>query len=309
MALMSYQNLRSLVALTLRSSRIVRIGIADGTVETLTDAAGPSPDGLVAVGDILYWTTMGQPTVGFDVPSEKPRDFSRRDGGVHALRPDTGERYDVVPPGGLTTGKQLAYDAAGTLYWSDREGCKVSRARVDGTGLEDVVVNDPAGGALAECVGVAVDPNRGYVYWTQKGPPKGGQGRILRAGIDLPTGDTAAHRSDIEILWDGLPEPIDLEIVGDRLYWTDRGAAPFGNTLNRAPLPRPGHVGAMPEILGGGFREAIGLAVDENSGLAYVSDLGGEIVAIPLPDGPAAHIPRRVVLSMDESITGLAFLR
>jgi hypothetical protein len=199
---------RSLVALTVRSGRIVRIGIGDGTVGTLTDAAGPSPDGVVSVGDILYWTTMGQPIVDPNVPGEKGRDFSRRDGGVHALRPDTGERYDVVPPGGLTTGKQLAYDANGTLYWSDREGCRVSRARVDGTGLEDVVVNDPAGGTLAECVGVAVDPNRGHVYWTQKGPPKGGQGRILRAGIDLPTGDTASHRSDIEILWDGLASAV-----------------------------------------------------------------------------------------------------
>jgi hypothetical protein len=47
----------------------------------------------------------------------------------------------------------------------------------------------------------------------------------------------------------------------------------------------------------------------ETSGFAYVSDLGGDIVAIPLPDGPATHTPRRVVLSMDESITGLCALR
>jgi hypothetical protein len=37
-------------------------------------------------------------------------------------------------------------------------------------------------------------------------------------------GQDAKTRSDIELLFDGLPEPIDLEIVSDSqvVYWTDR---------------------------------------------------------------------------------------
>ena len=61
-----------------------------------------------------------------------------------------------------------------------------SRVRLDGTGLEDLVVNDGSRGILDECVGVALDTARGHLYWTQKGPAKGGQGRILRAGLAVP---------------------------------------------------------------------------------------------------------------------------
>ena len=38
------------------------------------------------------------------------------------------------------------------------------------------------------------------------------QGRIFRAGIEIPKGETAANRSDIEVFFDRLPEPIDLEL-------------------------------------------------------------------------------------------------
>ena len=40
-----------------------------------------------------------------------------------------------------------------------------------------------------------VDPARGYLHWTQKGPANGG------------TGQTAANRTDIEVLWNSLPGP------------------------------------------------------------------------------------------------------
>ena len=40
------------------------------------------------------------------------------------------------------------------------------------------------------------------------------------------------------MLFDGLPEPIDLELDLENrvLYWTDRGDPPRGNTVNRAPM-------------------------------------------------------------------------
>lgn len=64
----------------------------------------------------------------------------------------------------------------------------MSRVRVDGTGLTDLVVNTHDSTWRQECVGVAVDPAAGYLYWTQKGPAKGGQGRIFRAGLEIPGG-------------------------------------------------------------------------------------------------------------------------
>lgn len=300
--------MKALLALLIRSRQIVRIDLVDGAVQCLTDDTGSAPDGIVVEDGAIYWTTMGTPIVDPNVPGEKGRDYSQRNGGVHGLRLDGLRKFDVVPVGGVTTGKQLASDGAGTLYWGDREGCKVSRVRVDGSGLEDVVVNRRDDDGTEECVGVAVDAKRGYVYWTQKGPSKGGQGRILRAGIKLPEGETAKTRRDIEILWTDLPEPIDLHIAGDRLYWTDRGAPPAGNTLNRAPIPAPGERGTEPDILASGFGEAIGLCVNETIGFAWVSALDGNIREVPLPDGPAAGRGERILASFDAPVTGLAAL-
>jgi hypothetical protein len=296
----------ALLALGLRTGRIVRVSLPDGRVETLTDQAGPTPDGVVVEGGVVYWTTMGVPEVDpTEVPGEASRDYSRRNGGVHAIGLDGIGKRDVVPDGTVTTGKQLTSDGAGTLYWGDREGCRVTRVRVDGTGLTDLVVNE-RGDWTAECVGVAVLPTRGHLFWTQKGPANGGKGRIFRAGIDIPPGETAANRSDIETLWDRLPEPIDLHISGDWLYWTDRGAPPRGNTLNRAPIPSVGARGTPPEMLATGFAEAIGVTTDDEAGLVYVSDLGGKIRMVPMPGGPSDGEPPRVIAAFGEPITGLA---
>jgi hypothetical protein len=52
------------------------------------------------------------------------------------------------------------------------------------------------------------------------------QGRILRAGIDIPDGDTTPERRrDVAVIFKDLPEPIDLELdlAKRTIYWTDRG--------------------------------------------------------------------------------------
>jgi hypothetical protein len=293
--------IESLVALGIRSGKVLRVSTAGVTAEPIADA-GSYPDGVVVVGDTVYWSTMGSPQRNREVRGEAGFDFSARNGGIHAVRLDGSDARDILAPGSITTGKQLTTDGAGTLYWSDREGCRVSSVRVDGSQLTDLVVNEPGESELDQCVGVAVDPAAGFLYWTQKGPAKGGQGRIFRAGLSVPSGETASTRSDIEVLWEGLPEPIDLDIVGGWLYWTDRGAPPGGNTLNRGPLPAPGQQGTEPEILAGGFTEAIGVAVDDASGVAYVSDLGGRIWVVPLRGGGDT----RVLIDLGEPLTGLA---
>ena len=90
------------------------------------------------------------------------------------------------------------------------------------------------------------------------------------------------HRDDIELLWKDLPEPIDLHLFGGAtLVWTDRGAEPEGNTLNRA-MVQP-IVGA-PEILSRGYHEAIGVAAVSESEF-YVGDLGGSIRHVNLDTG------------------------
>jgi hypothetical protein len=104
---------------------------------------------------------------------------------------------------------------------------------------------------------------------TQKGPTKGGVGRICRANIGIANFDSPANRSDIEVVFDQLPEPIDLELdLANRvLYWTDRGDPPRGNTVNRAPIDKK----AVPEILITHLMEGIGIALDVPGNRMFVT--------------------------------------
>ncbi|GAB2661453.1 hypothetical protein GCM10027169_25170 [Gordonia jinhuaensis] len=283
---------------------ILQVSLPDGKVDILTDDAGPSPDGIVVAPDRLYWTTMGRPhRAAVTTTNGEGWDYTDRNGSIRTARRDGSEVTELVPEGSFTTGKQLAADLdARLLYFCDREGAAVYRVGTDGSDLTALIRNQRDDTWTQECVGVAVDPGRlsnssgGYLYWTQKGPSKGGRGRILRAGLDIPERQSAETRTDIETLFTDLPEPIDLHVEPEAglLFWTDRGAPPAGNTLNVAPIPASGEHGSTPTVLADGFDEAIGLAVDTEGGYVYVSDLGGTIRAVPLADGADEHVVARV---------------
>jgi hypothetical protein len=146
-----------------------------------------------------------------------------------------------------------------------------------------------------------VDSKQGHVYWTQKGPSKGGQGRIFRAGIDIPKGETAANRSDIELLFDRLPEPIDLEFDPDSqtLYWTDRGEYPLGNILSKANVGPGGD--KKPTVLARHFHEAIGMKIDSVNHHIYIADLGGSLYRFNM-DGS----DKRRIVDSEYCFTGIA---
>ena len=178
---------------------------ADGSdLKTIINEGRKFPDGLVvdiAAGHI-YWTNMGNPVVN--------------DGSVERADFDGSNITSIIRPGGTFTPKQLQLDEKNRkLYWCDREGMRVMRANLDGSNIETLVdtsEGDPRPGKDAKkwCVGIAVDAAGGKFYWTQKGPEKAGEGRIFRANLEIPKGQTPANRKDIELLYDNLPEPIDL---------------------------------------------------------------------------------------------------
>ncbi|KFY15545.1 hypothetical protein V491_05645 [Pseudogymnoascus sp. VKM F-3775] len=209
-----------------------------------------------------------------------------------------GDITTILPPGAVHTPKQITADRTnGYLYVSDREGMRILRFKPDGSDLTVLIQNGDFTNPLHKadqtrwCVGIAVDPIHRLLYWSQKGPSKGSQGGIMRAGLDIPKGETAESRSDIEVLFRGLPEPTDLEVGerGEVLYWCDRGELPLGNTVNCASVARGGGVVDGEErkselekklgyrILVGGLHEAIGLQVDVKGGFIYASDLGGSV--------------------------------
>jgi DNA-binding beta-propeller fold protein YncE len=267
----------------------------DGSDKTVLVAGCPVPDGVavdVEAGHI-YWTNMGVPPAN--------------DGSIERVDLDGGNRTTIVPSGGTYTPKQLHLDTVDRkLYWGDREGMRVMRCELDGSNVETLVQtgqgDDDRRDETKWCVGVAVDHAGGHLYWTQKGPSDAGLGRILRAGINVPAGESAAHRSDIEVVYKDLPEPIDLEIDHTTriLYWTDRGDPPYGNTVNRAALDDMGRV--EPEIVTTHLMEGIGIALDPAHNRMFVTDLAGTIYVAAL-DG-TGHRPIRAVQG---NLTGIAY--
>jgi hypothetical protein len=274
---------KSLVVLSRSHQSIRMVDVATATVRTLVSGLDEAPDGVVVdqTNGHIYWTNMGRPDAVSS--GDDSAGYFQRDGSIERVNLDGRQRTTIVPRGAFTTGKQLTADfSAGHLYWCDREGMKVLRANLDGSdltvlyaaGQTDEDAQDPRN----HCVGIAVDPVTRRLFWTQKGPPKGNQGRIFTAGLELPPETNPAKRSDVCVLWSGLPEPIDLELDSHkRLVWTDRGAEPDGNTLNR--MSSKGF-GSAPQILSRGYREAIGVAVDGDR--YYVSDLSGSIRVVDL---------------------------
>lgn len=284
-----------LFVLELSEGRVFSVN-PDGSDKRILVKGARVPDGVavdVEVGHV-YWTEMGVPAAN--------------DGSIERVDLDGSNRVTIVPRGGTHTPKQLHLDTVGRkLYWGDREGMRVMRCDLDGSHLEVLVQtgygDEDRRDETRWCVGVAVDPAARHLYWTQKGPGDAGLGMILRAGLDLPAGSAAMDRSDIEVLFKGLPEPIDLEIehASRMLYWTDRGDPPRGNTVSRTPLDAPVG-GREPEILTTHLMEGIGIALDPDGNRMFVTDLTGTIYVAGL-DGSN----KRVVLPIQGNLTGIAY--
>jgi DNA-binding beta-propeller fold protein YncE len=270
----------------------------DGTdVKTVVDGLHRIPDGIqvdVAAGHI-YWSNMGVPMFN--------------DGSIERADLDGRNVTTIVPTGATFTAKQLKLDRKnGKLYWSDREGMRVMRANLDGSNIETLVETghgeidrlDP----MNWCVGIAVDTDGGHIYWTQKGRSNANEGRIFRANVEIPNGETPARRSDIEQLFDRLPEPIDLDLdlANRMIYWSDRGDARGGNSINRAPMDAKGRAR---EVLVKGLNEGIGLSLDVEGDRMFFTDLRGGNVYCARLNGL-----QKVELLRDQGmLTGITYVR
>jgi DNA-binding beta-propeller fold protein YncE len=282
--------------LDLSSGRVLSIN-PDGSDEKTLVTGQRLPDGVaidVAAGHI-YWTNMGDPKAN--------------DGSIERADLDGGNHTTIVPPGGTFTPKQLQLDKPnGKLYWCDREGMRVMRANLDGSDVETLVETGRTDAdrldARKWCVGIAVDAAGEKFYWTQKGDDNAGEGRIFCAGLEMPEGQSATDRQDIEVLYDGLPEPIDLDLdLSTRMmYWTDRGDPPLGNTVSRAPMDAASGKRKDPEIIFTHLMEGIGLALDLKGGRMFLTDLGGSVYSANL-DGSNS----KVLALAKGNLSGIAF--
>jgi DNA-binding beta-propeller fold protein YncE len=286
-----------LFLLELSDNRVVSLN-SDGSDHKVIVTGCRYPDGIVvdAAAGHIYWTNMGVPKAN--------------DGSIERADLDGRNRQTIVPQGGTFTPKQVQLEKKSRkLYWCDREGMRVMRANLDGSDIETVVDTSqgdarPGPDASRWCVGVAVDVDGGKFYWTQKGPDNAGQGSLFRAGIEVPNGQTASNRADIEVLYDGLPEPIDLDLdLANRvMYWTDRGDPPRGNTVNRAPMDSDAKGRPAPEIVLTHLMEGIGIALDLKGDRMFITDFGGNVLSANL-DGSDA----KALLVAQGNLTGIAY--
>jgi len=289
------------------SERVFFLDMSGGHIESVNpdgsdrrvilEGLNRMPDGIdvdVEAGHI-YWTNMG-------------KNPSANDGSLERANLDGSNRKTIVPQGATFTPKQLRLDKqGGKIYWSDREGMRVMRANFDGSEIETLVDTSrgdarPGRDATKWCVGIAVDHDGGKVYWTQKGGDNAGDGRIFRANLEIPKGQSPANRTDIEVLFEELPEPIDLDLDLDNrlLYWTDRGNPPKGNTVSRASIDK---VGKDQEVLVNDLMEGIGLALDLKNGRMFFGDLGGSVYSAKL-DGS----DKKALFAVQGNLTGVAYV-
>ncbi|HEV7394886.1 MAG TPA: 3-hydroxyacyl-CoA dehydrogenase NAD-binding domain-containing protein [Pyrinomonadaceae bacterium] len=292
------------------SERVFFLDLSGGRIESVNpdgsdrrvilDGLNRMPDGIevdVEAGHI-YWTNMGNP--------------SKNDGSIERVDLDGKNRKTIVPEGATFTPKQLKLDKqGGKVYWSDREGMRIMRANLDGSDIETLVDTSegdarPGRDAKKWCVGIAVDHDGGKIYWTQKGGDNAGDGRIFRANLEIAKGENPAKRTDIELLFDKLPEPIDLDLDLKRrtIYWTDRGNPPKGNTVTRAPIDVVAlQAGQRPRILISDLMEGIGLSLDLKGGRMFFADLGGSVYCAKL-DGSE----KKALVAAQGNLTGVAYV-
>ena len=284
--------------LDLGAGRVLSAKPDGSDLKTIVSEGRKLPDGIVvdvAAGHI-YWTNMGS--------------LKANDGSIDRADLDGGNITSIVPAGGTFTPKQIQLDSKnGKLYWCDREGMRVMRCNLDGSKIETLVDTSqgdsrPGPDATKWCVGIALDVEGGKLYWTQKGSDNAGQGRIFRANLEIPKGQTPTSRNDVEILYENLPEPIDLDLdlANRMLYWTDRGDPPRGNSVNRAPMDATVGKKNDPEIVVHDLMEGIGLFLDLKGGRMFFADFGGSVYSANL-DGSE----KKMLLFAQGNLSGIAY--
>lgn len=172
-----------------------------------------------------------------------------------------GSNVEDIVTSGLSYPFAIAVDAvAGKIYWTDVGGpspVDIKRANLDGSDVENLI--DVAGGVW----GVALDAAAGRMYWANSG-----EGKIQRANLEIPKGQTMETRTDIEDLvtgLDGLIDDIALDLSAGKMYWLRYGSG--SGVIERANLD-----GTNVEQVHEGFGHGEGIALDPLAGQIYWTD-------------------------------------
>ena len=194
-----------------RTDRIQRANLDGSQVEDLVTTGAPQSIALDLDRGKMYWT---------DSMTDAIRRANLDGSGVEDLV-TTGM---VVDPA-LPLDRAITLDPeGGKMYWTDsvlvefgQSGRdKIQRANLDGSQVEDLVTT-----GLRSPNGIALDVNRGKMYWTDSGTDKIQRANLDGSGVEdlVTTGLTA-------------PNGIALDPGAGKMYWTDSRA----NKIQRANL-------------------------------------------------------------------------
>ena len=206
----------------------------DGDALTYTASSSDETVATVEVTDSLltvFALAMGRATIA--VTARDPE-------GLEAV-----QRFAVLVVGAGSLG------AVNRLYWTDAEADRIRRARLDGSGVEDVVDS-----GLVNPRGLAVDQAAGKLYWSDYGSD-----RIQRANLD------GSEVEDLVTAGLQIPLALALDAAAGKLYWTDNGTD---------RIQRSNFDGSEVEDLVTGLLTPLGLALDAAGGKLYWTDSGAD---------------------------------
>ncbi|MCH8148270.1 MAG: PQQ-binding-like beta-propeller repeat protein [Planctomycetes bacterium] len=146
--------------------------------------------------------------------------------------------------------------AAEQMYWADAGTRKLQRAGLDGANIEDLLTH-----GLVTPSGLALDLNARKMYWTDTV-----NATIQRANMEIPVGETAENRTDVETLLVAtyrIQEGIAIDPIGGKVYWASY--FPAHHALNRANLDGSD----IEELVTAGFSSVHGIALDVAAGKIY----------------------------------------
>lgn len=232
-----------------RVDDVIRRAPSDGGIfEELVTAGLVNPVNvrLDHVNDKLYWSDYGTDSIrrtgingqsirtivgDLNFPVDVSVDFCGAkiywaDSGIDAIRRSDfdGANVESVVELMVDDIQALALDAgSGMLYWTDNASDRVLRAATEvpqgetpgnRTDIETLV------SGVQEPSGLAIDSDGGYLFWADRF-----SNRVLRAGIDIPKGQTPETRDDVIDVATDLDDPwaVTLDVGRARVYWVDAG--------------------------------------------------------------------------------------
>jgi DNA-binding beta-propeller fold protein YncE len=227
-----------------------------------------SPDGITVdlTDNFIYWTNMGSPVGGAA-------------GSLQRMKIDAEVVETVIPVGTTSTPKQISLDnQARKLYWSDREAM-VWRSELDGSDPEVIL----SGHQLMQPAGLGLDVAKRQVYISDRYGR-----RLYRVGFDMPEGETAENRSDVELLAEftttAWPLNISLDLETRRMYWTDRSRGViYSMNMDMPAGANPLDRTDMTTVVAG-LTEPVGIAYDELTKRLYFTELSGRVSRCNLND-------------------------